>query len=103
MMLKKIPHHFWLKKILNKLTDKTLGEILILSNKINYDHLTYHYNSKNKRKQSFNNFDTAFSFSKKIRDDTKTIKESKSLWIRFKYNKKGKKQIKRAKQCIAQY
>ena len=69
------------KKIFNKLIDGGCDKILKSGRKTNYDDWTYPSKIKSIGKKSFNNFDYAFSFWKKIRYGIITLKNPK----KFKY------------------
>ena len=49
------------KEIFNKLVDERRNEILELSEKMNYNNLTYNFKDKNICEKSFNDFDNAIS------------------------------------------
>ena len=61
------------KEIFNKIINERRDKILELSEKINYDDLTYHFKVSNIREKSFNDFDKAFSSFEKIRDGNITL------------------------------
>ena len=73
LLFKKDSPSFLLQKVIfNNLISKRYNQILELSKKNNYDS-TYYCRNKNIADNSFNNFDEALSFLKKIRDGNLTL------------------------------
>ena len=71
--------HLKQKYMLDRLIAKRISKIIDLNQKINHNHLTHYFKSKESRPKRFSTFNRPLGFLRKIRDGDTTLQKAKKF------------------------